>query len=92
MKALKKCMQVLLNHATNKNAEKTADSDSNPFITLQLLRELEVPMVVQQADLSSYFALNQRIVAAESCWFAAKVNAFSLELKPSLFDCLMPLI
>lgn len=71
-------MQVLLNHATHKNADKSADSDLNPFISLQLLRELEVPMVMQekQADHSSYFALNERIVAAESCWFAAKVSSY----------------
>lgn len=77
IKALKTCMQVLLNHANHKNnSDKSADSDSNPFISLQLLRELEVPMVVQQkqTDHSSYFALNERIVAAESCWFASKVS------------------
>ena len=79
VQALKTCMQVLLNHATaNKSSDKTAGSDSdshsNPFVSLQLLRDLEVPTVIQQADSGSYFALNERIVAAESCWFAAKVR------------------
>jgi hypothetical protein len=79
--ALKTCMQGLLSHANSKPSDRTAaDSDANPFVSLQLLRRLEEPVAMQRADLGSYFALNERIVAAESCWFAAKVR-FALPSK-----------
>lgn len=71
--ALKTCMQALLSHAGDKHSDKAA-AHMNPFVSLRLLRELGVPPAVQQAEHSTFFALNERIVAAESCWFAAKVR------------------
>ena len=74
-------MQFFLNQSHGKNSDKALET-SNPFISLQLIREVEEPPVVQQADPTTYFALNERIVAAESCWFAAKVSSL-----PRLINC-----
>jgi hypothetical protein len=67
-------MQVLLKHSASGEKDKAVDTHANPFVSLQLLRELAVPAAVQHGNLTTYFALNERIVAAESCWFAAKVR------------------
>lgn len=34
---------------------------------------LTTPSVIETADISNYFGMRERIVAAESCWFAAKI-------------------
>ena len=37
---------------------------------------LKMPLPMKVADFENYYGLNERIVAAESCWFVAKVFFF----------------
>ena len=46
----------------------------NVFNDPELLRNLHAAPAVEHADAHTFFALNERVVAAESCWFAAKVS------------------
>ena len=46
----------------------------NVFNDPDLLRNLHTAPAVQHAHADTFFALNERVVAAESCWFAAKVS------------------
>jgi hypothetical protein len=65
-------MNSLLCHASDKSSDKSV-THMNPFVSMRLLGDLESPVAVQHADHTTFFALNERIVAAESCWFASKV-------------------
>lgn len=61
---------------------------SVPFTSCDAVRVfalLKVPAIVTQSDSSSCYALNERIVAAESCWFAAQML---IEAKPLLLNLL----
>lgn len=59
----------------------TSDHTSNhngrhptvPHDTTKVFNLLKVPSVVHESTADSCFALNQRIVAAESCWFVAQM-------------------
>lgn len=47
---------------------------SNIFTDTELLKSLRPAAAVEHGSQESFYALNERVVAAESCWFAAKVG------------------
>jgi hypothetical protein len=51
---------------------------TNIFSWPDLVKNILPPHSMLNPDASTFFGLNERIVAAESCWFAAKVRPPSL--------------
>ncbi len=86
LKALEEYLHSLLSEpssATISPMKPTAAAshtiDSSPFSDLpnefvKLLKGLHPPHVIQYVDERNHFSLNERVVAGESCWFAAKVR------------------
>lgn len=58
---------------------------TNIFCSSDVLKNLQPPHAVQFPEPSSFNALNERVVAAESCWFAAKILG---EIKPKVLSLL----
>lgn len=66
-----------------KELETQAIQFTNIFSWPDLVKNILPPHSMLNPDPTTFFGLNERIVAAESCWFAAKV------LPPSLSLCLV---
>jgi len=68
-------------NSSNSSAALNSDSSDNisndngkkNFETAKIVSSLTVPLVVEEADSPSFFAITERIVAAESCWFLSQV-------------------
>jgi hypothetical protein len=54
-------------------AESSPISNASPAEAVKLSSLLAVPDIVSAGDFSNMYALYERIVAAESCFFVAKV-------------------
>ncbi len=83
---LQKFLLDLLPDPSNPNGDKSSpmkqgssgNIDMSPFNEMtseftKLLRTIRVPHVIQVIEAKSYYSLKERVAAAESCWFAAKV-------------------
>jgi hypothetical protein len=53
--------------------DNTSAHFTNIFAWPDVIKNILPPHSMLNPDPASYYALNERIVAAESCWFAAKV-------------------
>lgn len=94
--ALQLYLQRLLhenNSVSNPSATPTKSdksSDNSPFAgyiselnqeMVRLMKSLQIPQPLQYCDERSHFSLYEKIVAAESCWFASKIL---LEIKSKI--------
>ena len=50
------------------------DASSNEMIKMANIMSAQVPPIISLLLEGNFYGLNEKIVAAESCWFAAKVN------------------
>lgn len=48
---------------------------------IRVIDVLKVPVPMKNASDDNFYSLNERIVAAESCWFVAKVRIWHLDVK-----------
>lgn len=56
----------------------TQDSQLQNNDLAKLSALLSDPIVVEFENADTFYGINNRIVAAESCWFAARVRLFSI--------------
>lgn len=72
---------VCIRSSTVSNDSTFEDAESNQvdgtpkknFEAVKITSLLTVPLVIEEADAPSFFALTERIVAAESCFYLSQV-------------------
>jgi hypothetical protein len=64
-----------LSFATATSDVKSLLSSNNTYESCTFAKLMRVPVGIEECDATTHFALNDRIVAAESCWFVATILA-----------------
>ena len=80
-RALSEVIKYMKIDETKSDSKDPMESTGFNWETVPVSSILQMPGVIENCDGTSFFGLNARIVAAESCWFAATIL---LEIKSKL--------